>query len=44
MARAFFTVLVTASAGHRPSIWISTGFSFQMPRIRSCEGVVTLGI
>ena len=32
MANAFATLLVTASAGHKPSICIRTGFSFQMPR------------
>jgi di/tricarboxylate transporter len=42
IASAFFTVLVTASAGQRPSIWINTGFSFQIPRSKSCDGVVAL--
>ncbi len=35
MATALTTVLVTASAGQSPSIWISTGFSRQTPRVRS---------
>jgi hypothetical protein len=36
MARLFSTVFVTASAGHRPRSWIRTGFSRQMPRMKSC--------
>ena len=41
MAMLLATVFVTASAGHRPSIWISTGFSRQMPRTRSSAGVLS---